>query len=127
MNKIKITFNDLSGWLGLRAIDSSNDLNFTEFNYKENFKYDWEKNIKISSRHMTLIYIDVALKYRDLFIENCNKKVNLLRKKSFDILLTPFKGNTKTGTRRRKLDFRLVRAILERVYEEMFGDGGIIL
>ena len=33
-----------------------------------------------------------------------------------DVIFTPFKGNTKFGKRRRRLDFRLARAILEKAY-----------
>lgn len=121
---VKICFNDLNGWLGLRAIDSTNDITVINFNYRERFKYDWEANIKVSSRHMTLINIDVKEKDRQLFIDLCNEQIEQFRKESADILLTPFKGNTKSGKRRRRLDFRLARAILERAYVKIYGETG---
>ena len=120
---IKITFNTLKGWLGLRAIDSTDDKTYINFNFKENFKYDWEKNIKVSSRHFSLIDLDIPKKVRSEFINECNNLIKELRKKSSDILLTPFKGNTKKGVRRRRLDFRLARAIMEAAYYKTIGGG----
>lgn len=121
-HNIKITFNTLKGWLGLRAIDSTDDKTFIKFDYKERFDYDWENNIKISSRHYTLIDLDVPVNKRAAYIKKCNVLLERIRKESFDILLTPFMGNTKKGIRRRRLDFRLARAIMETAYFELFGD-----
>lgn len=121
-NNIKITFNDLNGWLGLRAIDSTNDKTFISFDFKTNFKYDWAKRIKTSSRHLTLINIDLPEQQKPLLIEKANNLIYTIRKQSQDILLTPFKGNTKNGKRRRRLDFKLARAILERTYNEIYGN-----
>ena len=118
-NRIKITFNTFKGWLGLRAIDSTDDIHFINFDFKEKFKYNWEDNIKVSSRHFSLIDIDVPLNERKPFINECNKIISMLRKESSDILLTPFKGNTKSGVRRRRLDFRLARAIMEEAYRKV--------
>ncbi len=120
-NNVKITFNTLNGWLGLRAVDSTNDITFIIFDLKENFKYDWEKNIKVSSRHFSLIDINIPYEKRKIFIDKCNYILNDIRRRSSDILLTPFKGNTKKGIRRRRLDFRLARAIMEIAYYEVFG------
>ena len=121
-NSIDITFNTLQGWLGLRAIDSTDDKTFISFDYKENFKYDWEHRIKESSRHFSLINIEIPKDKRKQFIEKCNDVLNKIRIDSSDILLTPFKGNTKKGVRRRRLDFRLARAIMEIAYNSIFGD-----
>lgn len=121
-NSIKISFNTLQGWLGLRAIDSTDDKTFITFDYKENFEYDWEHNIKESSRHFSLIQIDVPKNKRRQFIDKCNEVLKNIRFDSSDILLTPFKGNTKNGVRRRRLDFRLARAIMEIAYKDTCGD-----
>ena len=120
-NDIKITFNTLDGWLGLRAIDSTDDIKNINFDFKENIKYDWENRIKTSSRHLSLINIDVPKELRDVFINECNRLINDIRVKSSDVLLTPFKGNTKSGRRRRRLDFRLARAIMEIAYKNVVG------
>ena len=58
---------------------------------------------------------------RDVFINECNRLINDIRVKSSDVLLTPFKGNTKSGRRRRRLDFRLARAIMEIAYKNVVG------
>lgn len=118
---INITFNTLDGWLGLRAVDSTDDKTFICFDFKENFKYDWEHNIKVSSRHFSLIDIKVPKEDRKEFIEKCNELIQKIRIDSSDVLLTPFKGNTKKGIRRRRLDFRLARAIMEIAYKEVCG------
>ena len=120
-NKIKITFNTLDGWLGLRAIDGANDKTFIGFDFKENFKYDWNKHIKVSSRNLSLVDIDVSEDKRKVFIDKCNEIINELREASSDILLTPFKCNTKSGMRRRRLDFRLARAIMEKALQNIGG------
>ena len=120
-NGIKITFNTLEGWLGLRAIDSTDDKTFINFDFRENFDYDWENNIKVSSRHLSLINIDINKEKRQEFIDRCNEIIRQIRVDSADILLTPFKGNTKKGMRRRRLDFRLARAIMEKAFYEMTG------
>lgn len=115
-NILNIRFNDKTGWLGLRAIDSTDDKNWIHFDFKEAIKYDWDNNIKISSRHMSLINLDIPLSCRRDLISTANQILNKIRHDSCDILLTPFKGNTKSGIRRRRLDFRLARAVLERAY-----------
>lgn len=123
-NNIKITFNDLNGWLGLRAVDSSNDKNKISFALKDDMNYDWEKNIKVSSRHITLINIDIPENLKSEFIKKLNNKIQEIREKSADLALTAFKGNTKNGVRRRRIDFRLVRAILENVYDDLMQGKG---
>lgn len=120
-NSIKITFNTLDGWLGLRAVDSADDKTFIKFDFKENFDYNWENNIKVSSRHFSLINIDIPKNKRKSFIGKCNELIQKIRRDSSDILLTPFKGNTKKGVRRRRLDFKLARAIMEIAAEEVCG------
>lgn len=121
-NDVKIHFNDLTGWLGLRAVDSTDDKTFINFDFKDNFDYDWENNIKITSRHFSLINIKVEENKRQQFIDRCNEILHQIRNDSSDILLTPFKGNTKKGVRRRRLDFRLARAIMEMAYNDVCGE-----
>lgn len=113
---VSIVFNDKSGWLGLRAIDSTDDKNWIHFDFKDAISYDWDNNIKITSRHMSLINVNIPHDLRPNFINAANQILNDIRHQSHDILLTPFKGNTKSGIRRRRLDFRLARAVLEQAY-----------
>ena len=42
-----------------------------------------------------------------------------IRENSMDLVLTPFMGNTKENKRRRRMDFRLARAILEKALEDI--------
>lgn len=116
---IRIVFNDKNGWLGLRAVDSTDDKTFISFALKKDIDYDWNNKIKNTSRHITLIDIDVPNNKRSQFIKKANNEINLLRKLSSDVILTPFKGNTKKGIRRRRLDYSLARAILENIYKEV--------
>lgn len=119
-NNLEIKFNDKSGWLALRAIDSSNDKDKILFDFKENICYNWVVKLKQSSRNYSLINIEVEDK--QTFINKCNILLNELRESSQDIVLSAFKGNTKSNKRRRRLDFKLARAIMEKAYEEMKGE-----
>ena len=120
--KIKITFNVLNAWLGLRAVDSTDPHNMIKFDFKENFNYDWSKGIKISSRLLSVIDIDIPQPKKKEFVDLCNHILLDLRSSSQDIILSPFKGNMKNGTRRRRLDFCTARAIMEKAYSYLCGD-----
>lgn len=126
-NTVKISFNNLGGWLGIRAVDSTDDKTFIKFDFKDKFTYDWENNIKASSRHYTLVDIDIANNKKQDFVNKCNDLLNLIRIKSADTVLTPFMGNTNKGVRRRRLDFKLARAIMERVYNSIINNTEITL
>ena len=96
------------------------------FDFKENIDYDWEKGIKVSSRLFTLISIDVPQNKRQAFIDSCNAILKEVRDKSHDIMLSPFKGNMKNGIRRRRLDFKTCRAIIEHAYNFVVTDKPIV-
>ena len=107
-----VVFNIPDGRIGLRAVDSANGRNPIEFMLAEDFKYPPER-IKVSSRLMT--YLDVpGVSDADLvaFIGRANAELNRIREASEDLVLAPFKGNTKLGRRRRRLDYELAREIL---------------
>jgi len=115
-NSVLMKFNDPAGWLGVRCVDTTDPADMIRFDFKENIDYDWEKGIKVSSRLLTLISIDIPLSCRRSFLDACNCVLSDLRTKSHDVVLSPFKGNMKNGTRRRRLDFQTCRAIIERAY-----------
>ena len=115
-NSVRMKFNDPTGWLGVRCVDSTNPNDMLRFDFKENIDYDWEKGIKVSSRLLTLISIDIPQNKRQTFIASCNAILKEVRDKSHDIMLSPFKGNMKNGVRRRRLDFQTCRAIIEQAY-----------
>lgn len=113
---IHISFNDKKGWLGLRAIDLTTATKKILFDYKENISYDWESGIKFSSRLYSLINVSVKEELKNDFIHEANSILNSLREETNDIILSPFKGNMRNGVRRRRLDFKTARAILEQAY-----------
>ena len=116
---VKFKFNDPDGWLGVRCVDATNPNFRLKFDFKNNIDYDWEKGIKVSSRLFTLISIDVEAEERQMFIDECNTMLEEIRTKSHDIILSPFKGNMKNGSRRRRLDFQTCRAIIEQAYKKV--------
>lgn len=113
---INIKFNSLNGQIALRAIDSTTDKKTIEFLNPKDIEYDIS-TIKISSRLITLIYIDVNRSYIKDIIKVCNNILSDFRKESHDILLSPFKWNKKDWTRRRRLDYKTARAIIEEAYK----------
>ncbi len=120
-NSVPITFNVPHAWLGLRAVDTTNPQIPIHFDFKENFDYDWESGIKVSSRLLTLIALDIPPADRQRFIDTCNALLHDLRDRSQDVILSPFKGNMKNGVRRRRLDFYTARAIMEQAYHRLYG------
>lgn len=118
---VPVRFNVLSGWLALRGVDTTNPAEKIRFGFKEDFSYNWQKGIKHTSRLLTLIQIDVRHEDRKRFILECNVILEDLRKKSGDIILSPFKGNMKDGTRRRRLDYKAARAIMEQAWHKIYG------
>ncbi len=118
---VAMRFNDKNGWLGLRAIDLTDPKNMIYFDFKHNIDYDWENGIKISSRLYSLIDIDIKNSDRNIFIEKANDILFELRQSTKDVVLSPFKGNMKNGVRRRRLDFKTARAILEQAYVAVKG------
>lgn len=121
-NSVYMKFNDPAGWLGVRCVDTTNPNDMLHFDFKENIDYNWDKGIKVSSRLLTLISIDVPNAKRKTFVDACNTVLLELRTKSHDIVLSPFKGNMKNGVRRRRLDFQTCRAIIETAYYQTVSD-----
>lgn len=122
-NSVEMKFNVLSGWLAVRCVDSTSPENMLKFDFKENMDYDWDKGIKVSSRLMTLIDIDIPERKKKAFLNCCNRILDDIREKTADVILSPFKGNMKNGRRRRRLDFKTCRAIIEIAYEQTVSKG----
>ena len=70
----------------------------------------------MSSRHLT--YIDVDLEGDELaaVIEEANRQIEAYRAATHDVFLTAFMGNTKTGVRRRRMDYFLARRLFNAAY-----------
>jgi len=70
-----------------------------------------------SSRLITVIEINADDQVIDKMIKYSNQLLFDFRKKTHDVLLSPFKGNKKNGERRRRLDYMTARAFVEDAYE----------
>ena len=117
---IDIKFNEANGKIALRAVDNTQDNDVIKFLPIDDLDYDI-KNIKVSSRLITVIDIPEVNDY-DRYIDICNEILTSYRKTMSDILLSPFKGNRKDGNRRRRLDYKTARAIMEEAYEKYKGE-----
>lgn len=116
-----IKFNREDGWLGLRAVDSTNPSIKINFDFKENLEYNWEKGLKNSSRLFTLIDLYISNKDKSVFVDKLNANLREYRKKTLDLNLSPFKGNDRSGKRRRRLDYKTARGLIEKTYFELYG------
>lgn len=113
---IYMKFNVPTGQIALRAVDTTNPQKPISFMKPEEMDYDLA-DIKHSSRLITVIDVRANDDAIDKIIEYGNKLLFDFRKKTSDVLLSPFKGNKKNGERRRRLDYMTARAFLEDAYE----------
>ncbi len=117
-NKIKIKFNTPNGKIALRAVDTTKVEKPIKFLLPNEIDYDLS-TISESSRLITLIDLKIDEHELQKLIKISNEILFDFRRKTNDILLTPFKGNKKNGERRRRLDYQTARAILEEAYESI--------
>jgi len=113
-----IKFNIQNGNLGLRAVDGIDPYNRIKFCLPEELYY--EKEIKESSRSITLI--QTGFKINKDFINLVNYYLEDYRARTHDIFLAPFKNNNKAGQRRRRLDYKLARDLINKTIEKMEHD-----
>ncbi len=115
----RIAFNDPNGTIALRAVDSTDPGAPIAFLPAEHFAYE-RSNIKVSSRLLTYLRVRGLPESRRLeLIELANLRLAKLREASQDLVLSPFKGNAKTGKRRRRLDYALARTLLIEALAEL--------
>ena len=113
---INIIFNDKNGQIALRAVDTTNPKNLIGFMHRKELDYNID-NIKNSSRSITIVKVkDLPNVKTGEFIKACNKILYNFRTKTDDVLLSPFKNNMKNGKRRRRLDYKTARAIMEKAF-----------
>ena len=112
-------FNVVDGPLALKAVDGTSADDRIRFMPAAEFRY-CDSMIKVSSRLMTKLQVD-GLERHDLgeFARRCNTLLEEVRARTQDLVLSPFKGNNKAGTRRRRLDYRLARMIVGQVLADM--------
>lgn len=113
---IYMKFNVSTGQIALRAVDTTNPQKPISFMRPKEINYDLN-NIKHSSRLITVIEVKADNEVIDKIIDYSNKLLLDFRKKTNDVLLSPFKGNKKNGERRRRIDYMTARAFLEDAYE----------
>lgn len=111
-------FNAPEGTLGYRAVDGTREDGSMRIKFcrGEELGYNRSK-IKVSSRHLTYIEIELEGELLDKVITEANRRIDAYRKATHDVFLTAFMGNTKTGERRRRLDYKLARKIFNTGYE----------
>lgn len=111
-NEYSIKFNVQNGKIALRAVDLTTKTKKIEFMELNKLDYDVSK-IGYSSRLITIVDLDCSKIELKKLIKECNKVLNDYRARTMDVTLSPFKGNTKEGIRRRRLDYRTARCIIE--------------
>ena len=111
-------FNAPKGTLGYRAVDGTREDGSMRIKFcrGEELGYDRSK-IKGTSRHLTYIEIKLEGDLLDKVIAEANRRIDAYRQATHDVLLTAFMGNTKSGERRRRLDYKLARKIFNMGYE----------
>ncbi|MCX6796507.1 MAG: hypothetical protein NTW06_03345, partial [Candidatus Falkowbacteria bacterium] len=109
---IYMKFNAPKGQIALRAVDTTNPQKPISFMKPEEIDYDLA-DIKHSSRLITVIEVAANKDTIDKIIKYSNSLLVDFRKRTSDVLLSPFKGNKKNGERRRRLDYMTARAFLE--------------
>jgi hypothetical protein len=111
-----ITFNEPNGNLGLRGVDGV--LPYDRVHFCQPYDLHYDKDIKESSRSITII--DVAgVEIDSNFLDVANRIQRKLRQDTHDVILSPFKGNNKLGVRRRRLDYKWARKIVEKTIETL--------
>jgi len=111
-----ITFNDPNGNLGLRGVDGVLPYDCTHFCQPYDLQY--KRDIKESSRSITIINVE-GVEVDSTFLDAVNYYLRKLRRHTHDVVLSPFKGNNKLGQRRRRLDYKWARKIIEKSMETL--------
>jgi len=112
-----LDFNNSQGSLGLRGVDGVDPLDRICFAAPNELNYNID-NIKESSRAITIIDVD-GVEIDERFLRHANVFLNILRLRTRDIILSPFKNNNKLGQRRRRLDYYWARKIIEKTMEAL--------
>ena len=99
----KVRFNDPDGNVGLIALDNTHSASIRFCNVDELADY----RVKRTGRHITKIHVD-----GDIRIDAWNRYIDYFRSKTYDVLMTCYKGIRKDGMYRRRLDWELARGII---------------
>ena len=113
---LNVKFNVPDGNIGLRGVDGVETTDKIKFCLPNELDYDIN-TIKISSRAITVLDVsrnDGKILDKGELIEKANNYLTNFRKDTHDVILAPFKNNNKNGERRRRLDFRWAKKILNK-------------
>ncbi len=107
LNKeVKINFNDPNGELGFIAFDNTKEASIKFFNGKND-----KTLIKNSSRMITRIGLEGNHNIKEL-VKLLNQDIDIFRKKTKDVFLTPFKGLRDDRLYRRRMNYSLARRFI---------------
>lgn len=123
-NNHKINFNKVNGKLAIRAVDMPSNDKKIQFMPLENLNYDLN-NIKVSSRLITVVELENFNGDYSILSDKCNEILKEYREDSKDLNFSPFKGNGKDGKRRRRLDYKTARAIIEMAIDMIVKNNGV--
>lgn len=102
---LKIKFNSKKGNVGLICIDNNREPSIRFCNGNE-----ISRDVKHSDRLITRIEFEVE--DVDKTVKILNKQLDKIRKNTHDVFLAPFKGLRKDGNYRRRIDYDLVRRMI---------------
>lgn len=115
-----IAFNNIDGTVALKAVDGVEPNDRIRFERANTFYYCSSK-VRDSSRLLTYIKVEeLDGRIPVSFLASANSILDDLRNSTNDLILSPFKGNNKSGLRRRRLDYALARYIINKSLERTF-------
>lgn len=100
---VKITFNNPDGNVGLIAFDNTQSASIRFCDVSELKHYQ----VKNTGRFITKVRVDAKVR-----IDDWNNYLNAFRLKTWDILMTCYRGIRRDGMYRRRLDWNLARGII---------------
>jgi hypothetical protein len=116
----RIVFNVPDGNLALQAVDAVDPAVRVGFLPRAQSAY-CESGIKVSSRLVTFLRVDGIDTDEQVarLAQLANERIEALREGIGELSLSAFKGNSRAGVRRRRLDYRQARAILTAALAEL--------
>lgn len=105
-HRLDISFNEPKGNLGLIALDNTKEASIRFCDITELKDYQVKKH----GRHITKLNVS----QKKICIKAYNNLINRFREATGDVLMTSYRGLRKDGKYRRRLDWNLARAIIEK-------------
>lgn len=126
--RLPMSFNSRHGNIAIRAVDGYLASSRIAFVPVDQLDYDLAR-IRHSSRLITIVDLpELPLRHTGKVITTANSILNKFRERTQDLALSPFKGNSQGGVRRRRLDYATARAILQiAVHEHRLAPGPLTL